>query len=275
MTAIYSGNTKVLKELTGITHFGEAASDIKLNRVMIIDTETTGLDKQKDEIVEVAFHLIEFDSSGNFYKVLYSYSEKQEPSFELSEVAQKVTGYTKEHLKGSKIDWDIVNKILNVTDVVLAFNSVFDRPFLERYSEEFKNKFWVCAMTEIDYLNLYGFTGSQELLIHKICSMFYGSHNALNDVNALSLLMSQTPPNSSNTLFYHLLKKASQKTYRVLAVNADFSDKDTLRDNGYKFNYDIKTWFKDTTNKEEEIEFLNSLDVNPEIYEINGFNKFK
>lgn len=275
MTAIYSENVQVLRELTGLTHFGTAPTDAKLSRVMVVDTEATGLDRKHNEIIELAFNLIEFDPNGNFYKILFSYSAKQEPQFEISPEAERITGYTKEDLIGEKIDWDLVNKVLEVTDVVVAFNSYFDRPLLERHHEGFRNKFWACAMSEIGFIDLYGYAGSQELLMQKVCNVYYGAHNAMNDVNALALLLNQVPPNSDKTLFYHLMKKAAQKQHRVWATGAEFSDKDKLKDNQYKFNFEQKVWFKDTPNKEEEIEFLDQLGIEPTIVDINGFNKFR
>ena len=61
MTQIFSENTKTLKELKGIQHFGQALPEQKLHRAMIIDTECTGLNTKKDEIVQLAFNLVEFE----------------------------------------------------------------------------------------------------------------------------------------------------------------------------------------------------------------------
>lgn len=275
MTAIYSENTRVLKEMIGVSHFGEAPPETKLSRVMIIDTETTGLDRTTAEIIELGFHLVEFDSSGNMYKILYTYNGKQEPSEPLPEEIKQLTGFTDDDLKGQQIDWGIVEKVLSKTDVVLAYNSYYDRPVLERYCKAFENKYWVCAYKEFDWLGMYGMMGSQEFLFQNICLSYYSAHNTTDDINALALLLNETPPNSNNKILYHVISNSAKKFYNIYAVGAKYEQKDDLKENGFKWDGDLKLWYIRTEETHPITSYLDSKRIEYQIKELNGFNRYR
>lgn len=211
--------------------------------------------------------------NGNFYDILFKYEGQQEVKKEFDENATTLTGLTKEDLIGKRIDWELVKSMIEKVDVIVAFNASFDRQLLERYCPAFENKFWVCAMEEVSWVKLFKTRGSQEFLVQNICGLYYGSHRAMIDVDALSVLLNQQT--SEGTVFYHMLKKAAQKKYRVYADNAPFKIKDTLSADGYRWNGDIRVWYKETTNKQEELDYLLTLGVTGSSIEINGFNKYR
>lgn len=275
MSAIFSERTRTLKELIGVTHFAEPQPNTILKRVMVIDTETTGLNHEHDEIVEVAFNVIEFDEEGNFYRILFSLSEQQEPSKEIDPDAQIVTGYTKELLRGKKINWDVVSDLLKGVDVVTSFNAAFDRPFLEAKCPEFKNKFWACSMEQVPWLKLFGIKGTQERLLSEICGVYYNAHNATTDVDALCYLLSSKVKDSERTIFYALLKVATIKGYLVHALDSSFNDKDLLKANKYKWNSSKKLWVKETKDVNHEMNFLSSHGMGSHVQEVTGFNRFR
>lgn len=275
MSAIFSERTRTLKELIGISTFKEPSASTMLKRVMVIDTETTGLIKDQDEIIEVAFKVIEFDEEGNFYRILFSFSEQQEPSKEIDPDAQIITGLTKELLAGKSINWNVVSDVLKTIDVVVSYNASFDRPFLEAKCPDFKNKFWACAMNQVPWLKLFGIKGSQERLLSEICGVYYNAHNAETDVDALCYLLSHKIKDSERTIFYALLKVSTAKSYLVQAINSNFEDKDLLKNNNYRWNSNKKLWYKETMNAIQETNFLSSHGMGSHVQEVTGFNRFR
>lgn len=244
---------------------------------MIIDTECTGLNTKKDEIVQLAFNLIEFDTEGNFYKVLYQYSSLQETQRKFHPKAALITNLNNEKLKGHSIDKETLKNLLEKTDVVIAFNASFDRPMLERFEPLFQKKYFACALEEIPYLELYGFGGSQELLLQKICNVYYGAHDALMDVNALTYLLSQKAPNSDKTLFYVLMKMSQASKTRVHIITEDYLDGDYLREKDFRYSPNTRIFYKDVKDSElqETIDFIESLGAKAQTQVLNGFNKFR
>ena len=82
----------------------------------ILDTETTGLDHQSDEIIEIAIRKWIYHKKEHYLiKPVEEYSELNEPvRNNISEEITELTGITKEAVKGKKIDWNIKYKILNI-----------------------------------------------------------------------------------------------------------------------------------------------------------------
>jgi DNA polymerase-3 subunit epsilon len=77
----------------------------------ILDTETTGLDHAKDEIIEIAIRKWIYHKKDHYLiKPVDSYSQLNEPvKNEISEAITEITGITKDDVKGKKIDWSIVS----------------------------------------------------------------------------------------------------------------------------------------------------------------------
>lgn len=262
---ICTENTKTLKEIKEFGHFGEAPVQEKTKNVLFVNIETTGLDYRKDEITELNLALVQFSLEGEFYKVLYKSTEYQEPKNEIPEEVTLLTKHTKESLRGQGINKEILKNILDKTDMVVSWNSSFDRMFLESLVPEFKNKFWGSAFEEIPWIKLFHFGGSLELLGHKIL----GAYGKTLDV-LVSLMNYRLP--KGKTLFYVLLKMCSQKKYRII-TNTPFSKKDEVK--GLGFYWNSSNWCIDVLDTSECINKLNTLSIEFEIRELNGFNKYR
>ena len=71
----------------------------------ILDTETTGLDHNKDEIIEIAIRKWIYHKKEHYLiKPVEEYSELNEPKQnEISEAITELTGISKEDVKGKKL----------------------------------------------------------------------------------------------------------------------------------------------------------------------------
>lgn len=234
-----------LTRVPTILAFEEGAPE-NLKTVAIIDTETTGIDTESCEIIELGYMLVNFDSKGRFYDVK-RFNQLNEPSEPISEEITKVTGITNEELKGQSIDWNVVLSDMEKADLIVAHNAGFDRPVVERYLDIFTQKRWGCSMAMINYLDLFDVgSRSQEFLLFKVAQSYYSAHRAIDDVNALSFLLHQKAPDE-RPLFRHLLDTVNQKHFIVAAKNAPFDDKDALKSAGCRWNSSSRVWAIKTT----------------------------
>ncbi|RYZ48661.1 MAG: hypothetical protein EOP07_25505, partial [Proteobacteria bacterium] len=118
---------------------------------VVLDLETSGIEVGKDQIIEVG--ILEFcvGESGK-PQITNMYSGVEDPGFPLSPEIQKLTGLTDEALKGQRVDWDTVRKMLERSSLVIAHNSAFDRAFIELRPEMAGlDLHWACSMKHIDW----------------------------------------------------------------------------------------------------------------------------
>lgn len=208
----------------------------------ILDTETTGLDHGKDEIIEIAIRQWVYHKKEHYLvKPLEEYSALQEPvNNEISEIVTKITGITADDVKGKRIDWQRVSNILNESDFVLAHNAGFDRPMIEAVSEVREvssSKFWTCSFKQVDWAQM-GFLSSKQELLSIFHGFHYSGHRALTDIDALANLLLQ------GDYLKDILANAKTKQVSVDCVKAPFDSKDLLKANGFSWNGASKFWTK-------------------------------
>ena len=122
-------------------------------RISFIDLETTGTDISKHEVIEIAIKVISINKlDGSGLAAIASYEALSQPLDPISEEITMINGITNEMVEGKSIDWIHVNDILSNSQLVVAHNSYFDRPFLEKYTE--KHIPWACSLNDINWLDI-------------------------------------------------------------------------------------------------------------------------
>ncbi len=239
-----SNDYQVLTRLHPKTVF-HTPSPSSCHRLCMIDTETTGLDTEQCEIIELGYQIIEFDSNGYLYRVLCAKNFLNEPKGDISADVTRVTGLTLNDVQGHQIPWDEVEADLAPVQLCIAHNAGFDRPVLERYHPIFINKIWGCSVTQIDWEALTGVSSkNQEFLCWKVGQFFYSAHRALDDVQALCQLLSIPISDTQQPALSFLLKAVRQSKSLVKATGAPFEAKDALRSRGYRWNPSERVWQK-------------------------------
>lgn len=220
----------------------EVVMNSDLGFCSILDTETTGLDFQKDEIIEIAIRKWVYHKREHYLiKPVEEYSSLNEPKKnEISEEITALTGITKEDVKGKKIDWKIVGSFIAESDFILAHNAGFDRPMIEAVEEVSKissGKIWTCSFKQVDWA-LKGFLSSKQELLSIFHGFHYSGHRALTDIDALANLLMQ------GDYLKEILTNAKIKQVCVDCVQAPFESKDLLKSNGFYWDATNKFWTK-------------------------------
>jgi len=272
-----SEDYQVLSKVQAVTEFNPPSAE-NTHKVCIIDTETTGLDTDVCEIIELGYQIIEFDSSGNFYKVLVAQNFLNEPKGEISAEVTQVTGLTIEDVKGHQIPWEQVEADINQVQLCVAHNASFDRPVVERYSDVFINKIWGCSVAQIDWMkHAHVGSRSQEFLCWKVGQYFYDAHRALDDVQALSLLLSCKISDDHVPAFSFLLSAVRKSKSLIKATGAPFDIKDALRSRGYRWNVGERVWqaVMDDAKLQDELAWLiDNNTPNPNVIKLKATDSF-
>jgi DNA polymerase-3 subunit epsilon len=224
---------------------------------IIVDFETTGLDTERDEILEVAMVKFSYSRDGRVLGVIGSFQAFQQPSTSVSAEITKLTGITDAMVEGHAIDADAIEAFVAEANIVTAHSAKFDRKFAERYWNFFQHKHWACSATEIAWKE-YGFGGAKlEYLLAK-SGLFHDAHRALDDCQATLEILARALPGTSVTALSILLECARRKSFRIWATGAPFALKDALKRRGYRWNDGTdgrpRSWYIDVAEDTLEIE---------------------
>lgn len=154
-----SGNYRVLRRLVPRAVVGAPRPGFPRLGV-IVDTETTGLDHRKDEIIEIGAVAFTFDDAGTIGDVTGVYGGLKQPLKPIPREITRLTGITDEMVAGQVIDMARLRSLIGPADLVIAHNASFDRPFCEAFSGMFSDKAWACSVSEIDWAAR-GFEGTK------------------------------------------------------------------------------------------------------------------
>lgn len=219
--------------------------------VMVVDVETTGLNKDADKVIDFGYVLAQFDrTTGAVLRVIERYSGFEDPGMPIPEEITRLTGIRDSDVAGQRLDDSRVEAAIAKADLVVAHNAPFDRGFLEMRYPSFERKWWACSQREAPWVQMQTGSTKLEWLAFRIAGVYYGAHRALVDAEVLLHLLAQRGPDERSVLS-HLLESSGRKTYCVWAVNSPFEAKDRLKlEMGYSWNdgsspdKPIKAWFK-------------------------------
>ncbi|TXH09580.1 MAG: 3'-5' exonuclease [Spirochaetes bacterium] len=101
-----------------------------------LDTETTGLNTRKDQIIEICLVLEEFDPVRPFLRgnIIRTFTRKVKPTTKVSEKAAAINGYTPEAWKYAPYFYEIadeVAEILSLATEIVGHNISYDRAIVE------------------------------------------------------------------------------------------------------------------------------------------------
>jgi DNA polymerase-3 subunit epsilon len=253
----------------------------KLVRAVILDTETTGTDYVKDRIIELGMVMFEYcPITGQAYRVIETFNQLEDPGFPIPAGATKVHHITNEMVKGARIEDNRVKAFIADASIIIAHNAKFDRTFVEARFPFFESKPWACSWSQLPWAEE-GLGGSKlEFLAYRYGFHFDG-HRASNDCHALLELLQQNLPESGVKAMLRLLENARAKDIKVSALNSPFDTKDALKERGYRWDGERKTWAKAIPSSllDQEVEWLRSAvyggrSFQLELEKLDAFNRF-
>ncbi|WP_128934001.1 3'-5' exonuclease [Bradyrhizobium zhanjiangense] len=249
---------------------------------ILIDVETTGLDHQKDEVIELGMVKFDYLADGRIAGLRDVFSSFNEPSASIPSDVTALTGITDEMVAGHQIDGNVVSSFVEDAVIVIAHNAGFDRKFAERYWPVFQRKAWGCSATEVEWRK-HGFEGSRLGYLLNGAGFFHQAHRAVDDCHALLEILAFELPTGCSALAV-LLEQARKKKMRVWAEQSPFDLKDALKRRGYRWSDGSdgrpRSWFIDVDESQldAEIAFLRGeiylRDIEPRMQVLTAFDRF-
>ncbi|MBP6720440.1 MAG: DNA polymerase III subunit epsilon, partial [Rhodoferax sp.] len=117
---------RVLRRLQPVHHFARVAQG-PVTRVVVLDTETTGLNHATDKIIELALLRVDVDTAtGLPVGEVSVYDGLEDPGRPVSAEIQAITGISTDMVKGKHLDEALIATLLSNVDLVIAHNAAFD-----------------------------------------------------------------------------------------------------------------------------------------------------
>jgi DNA polymerase III subunit epsilon len=277
-----SPDYRVLRRLIPRTPIAPSAS-LETRSAVLLDTETTGLDARKDEVIELGMVKFDYLPDGRIVGVRGTFSAFNEPTVPISDEITALTGISADMVAGHRIDEAAVNAFVENSAITIAHNSGFDRKFAERYWPVFERKAWGCSATEIDWRQ-HGFAGAQLGYLLNGAGFFHQAHRAVDDCHALLEVLAHELPTTGAPALALLLEKARKPTVRVWAEQSPFELKDSLKRRGYRWSDGSdgrpRSWYVDVDESAltDEIAFLRTeiypREVEPRLQTLTAFTRF-
>ena len=232
---------KVLRRLVPRDDWGTASTS-ETKRVIVLDTETTGLDAKNERIIELAMLSVQVDlATGQPVGPVTTYESFEDPGKPIPPAITEITGIDDSMVRGQRIDDARVAELVQAADLIVAHNAGFDRPFVEARLPVFATRAWNCSFAGIDWKAQGSGSAKLEFLAHER-GWFYDAHRALVDCHALLQVLA-TPLKNGQSGLQQLLQGASNTRYKLRATGAPFEAKDALKARGYRWDNENRVWW--------------------------------
>jgi DNA polymerase-3 subunit epsilon len=223
----------------------------RVRRAAIVDTETTGTDATRDRVIELAVVVFEYDAeTGEIGRVVDVYDGLEDPGFPIPPDSTAIHGITDAMVAGQRLDDARVESLLKQAGLVIAHNARFDRGFLEARLPVFAGVPWGCSWQEVPWSAAGIESTKLEYLAYR-SGFFYEGHRAEIDCLALLEVLGRPLGDTGGTGLKALLESARKPSYRLWANNSPFESKDVLKQRGYRWVPDKRTWCGELATRED------------------------
>jgi DNA polymerase-3 subunit epsilon len=251
-----------------------------LRRITVLDTETTGLDWHRHQIIEIAVARVLVDPSGRIIGIERTGSSVNDPGHPLSPEISELTGLTDEMVAGKAINGEQLAAFLADGEAMVAFNSAFDRPFVDALLPDLPPMPWGCAMADVPWRRLGFEPGPQGYLLMQAGKFAPRAHRAMDDVLALVELLDYTC-NDGETVMAKVLAAIDDKAWRIEATSAPYQKRDLLWERRYRFRKEMRgggVWHKHVRQGELEAElawYRETIGKEPSLVELPTTERYR
>lgn len=185
--------------------------------VTLVDTETTGYEAEVDEVIGIGLLCLRVEvSSGAPQELVGNCFQWREP-VSMSKEVEAIVGIRKAELRGLRFDGHVIDQVLSLTDLVVAHNAAFERPFLERVIPAFADIPWACSLEEVGWREEGLPQASIDFLLSRH-GMPPSGGRPEDDCRALAYLLAQPLPRSPGNGFRRLIQAADAVSLECLVL---------------------------------------------------------
>jgi DNA polymerase-3 subunit epsilon len=202
--------------------------------VLILDTETTGVDPAKDKVVEVAAILYSIEHA----TVLSAFSSLLSGE---ANAAEKINRIPAEALKVADTfsnPWTAVTEMAVYARAVVAHNAPFDYSFVPEHLRRVAP--WICSMDDIEWpcRNDVGSRSLVAIALEHDLGIAY-AHRAMADCDLIARLFTRAHELGEDLA--ELVKRAMRPKGEFIAV-VSYQERELAKKAGFRWEPESKTW---------------------------------
>lgn len=251
-----TGQYRVARRFRGRRSYAEP-DGTPLLRALYVDVESTGLDTERDVIIQLAVIPFEYAPNGRIFTVGEALVQMEDPGRPIPPEVTALTGIADADVAGRRIDDRAVRDLTSGASLVIAHNAGFDRPLVERRLPWYRELPWGCSHREVPWA-AHGVAGAKlEFILWRHCGEFFDAHRADADAYA-GIHALATPFASGERPLAMLLESVRRRTVRIWATDSPYEVKDALKARGYRWSPGEggrpRSWYVDVSEEDAEAE---------------------
>lgn len=212
--------------------------------ILFLDTETTGLAVEKDEIIEIGLSIYDTEHE----RIMASYGWVRQTEVQIPQEVTDVHGLTNEMISGWNIDIEMVSRMFESADYYVAHHARFDMSFVQKMLaghqkltglQALSADQWLCSVMLIDWAGK-GFKTNKLVYLA-------AEHGFLNPFPHTALADTMTLAKVAIPHIDEMIEKSRYDWIQVRALNAPRETKDKLKECRYYAKYEngrFLYWFK-------------------------------
>ena len=118
-----------------------------IEKILILDTETTGLDENKDEIIEIGCILFHVTSKSVLSQVSFLFPVSSNEAEHINGISAEVTNIKQPWEDGL----NFFLKLVDCSDLIIAHNVEFDKKWFGKGRLPKLEKKWICSLEDINW----------------------------------------------------------------------------------------------------------------------------
>jgi len=218
-----------------------------IEKILILDTETTGLDENKDEIIEIGCILFHVTSKSVLSQVSFLFPVSANEAEHVNGISAEVSNINQPWEEGL----NFFLKLVNCSDLIVAHNVEFDKKWFGKGRLPQIEKKWICSLEDINWSfqkNLKNRPSVTDLAL-SFSIPVWSLHRALSDCFYISEVFKKCEN------LEELLIKATEPRFLYKAL-VSYAERSLAKKAGFRWNNPIEgAWARKLTVQE-----ANSLD---------------
>ena len=206
----------------------------RARRICVLDTETTGLDVDRHQVIEICAAMVLVNEAGRVIGIQSIGTGLQDPGHPLSREIAELTGLDDIDLADQGIDRERLTEFIEHCDGVVTFHAGFDRPHVEKLLPALRPMPWGCAMKDVPWRKLGFEPGPQNYILAQAGRYSPSAHRAQDDVLVLIELLDQVCGDGESVMA-KVLAAMDKPAWRFEASNAAYGYRHDLREHRYRW----------------------------------------